>query len=213
MLLLAALCLRLADDRQVKPAPPAAPAPLVLFNGRDTTEWKTVAITGSGTLSAADGCLKLGAGTPLSLCRVAAGDKLPKTDYEIEFEARRDEGSDLFACLTFQVGAEQASLAIGGWGGRTCGLSSINGADASENETSKSLAFENGKWYRIKLRVAGRRISAWIDGEKLFDYDATDTMLSTRIEVAGCAPLGLATYRTAASWRKLELRRLPKSAP
>ena len=197
------LCVPCFDD------PAKAPAPRSLFNGKDATEWSLVARAGSGKLTAADGCLKLGAGSPMTCCKIADGKNFPAANYELSFEARRDEGSDLFVCMTFPVGTEQASLVMGGWGGRTCGFSSVNGADASENETNTQRIFENGKWYKVKLRVEGRKLTAWLDGQPLVEFDAKDAALSTRLEVDECKPLGFATYRTAASYRKLELRVLP----
>jgi excinuclease ABC subunit B len=46
--------------------------------------------------------------------------------------------------------------------------------DASENETTRMISFENGKWYRVRLRVVPDRIQAWLNDEALVDVDVTD---------------------------------------
>ena len=78
---------------------------------------------------------------------------LPTTSYEVALQAMRVEGSDFFAGITFPVGGSFCSLILGGWGGSVVGLSSINGLDASENETSQSRQSESGRWYYVRIRV------------------------------------------------------------
>jgi hypothetical protein len=52
-------------------------------------------------------------------------------------------------------------LSAGGGGSR--GLSSLDGQDAANNETTQYINFEKGRWYRIRLRVMPTKIQAWID--------------------------------------------------
>ena len=49
------------------------------------------------------------------------------------------------------------------------GLSSIDGADASMNETTSNRKFELGRWYVLRLRVTPSAITAWIDDEIVID--------------------------------------------
>ena len=49
------------------------------------------------------------------------------------------------------------------------GLSSINGDDASENNTSTSMKFDDDRWYTIRVRVNKDRIACWIDKEQMVD--------------------------------------------
>jgi hypothetical protein len=49
-------------------------------------------------------------------------------------------------------------------------LSSIDGEDAANNETTKIMGFDKGRWYRIRLRVTPAKIEAWIDTEKVVDF-------------------------------------------
>ena len=95
----------------------------------------------------------------------------PKMNYEVAFDAMRVMGSDFFCGLTVPVGESFCSLIVGGWGGTLVGISSLDGMDASENETTKFVSFETGRWYRIRLRVTEKKLQAWIDQEKLVDVD------------------------------------------
>ena len=70
----------------------------------------------------------------------------------------RVEGSDFFVGLTFPVRDSHASLIVGGWAGSVVGISSIDGRDASENETTEVMKFKNGQWYKFRLRVRADRL-------------------------------------------------------
>jgi hypothetical protein len=100
------------------------------------------------------------------------------------------------------------SLILGGWGGGVVGLSSLNGADASENETSTYKKFESGKWYPVRLRVTEDRITAWLEGEEIVDADIRDTKLSIRLEVESSKPFGIASWRTKSALRGIRVREL-----
>ncbi len=63
----------------------------------------------------------------------------------------------------FPVKKSHCSLVLGGWGGSLTGLSSLDGFDASENETTNVMDFKEGQWYKIRLRVTEKKIEAWID--------------------------------------------------
>ena len=88
------------------------------------------------------------------------------------------------------------------------GLSSIDGADASENETNANKEFKRDRWYKFRVRVAGRRIQAWIDEEKMVDLDTTDRKVSIRLECFPSKPFGFATWDTAGAVRDVRVRPL-----
>ena len=91
------------------------------------------------------------------------------------------------------------------------GVSSINGMDATENETTEYKKFEKNQWYRITLRVLDDRIQAWIDGKLFVDVSTVDVSISMRIgEIEESIPLGVATYMTSAAIRDIRLRKLPE---
>jgi hypothetical protein len=80
--------------------------------------------------------------------------------------------------------------------------------DASENETTKMLDFENGRWYRVRLRVTQRKIEAWIDDDPVVDAEPGERKVSVRWEVEPSQPLGVAAWRTKAAIRSIEMRLL-----
>ncbi len=103
---------------------------------------------------------------------------------------------------------DPCSLIIGGWGGGVCGLSSIDGLDASENSTTKYRKFKNGRWYAIRLRVTDDEIQAWLDKELIVDQPLKEHKISIRSEVEASKPFGLASYETLAALRNIRIRRL-----
>jgi hypothetical protein len=88
------------------------------------------------------------------------------------------------------------------------GLSSLDGKDASENETTKIRNFEENRWYAIRVLVTGERIQAWIDDEVFANVETTGRKIGIRPEVAESRPLGIASWRTRAALRDLRLRPL-----
>jgi len=178
-----------------------------LFDGKSLAGWKTTEFGAHGTPAVEDGLLVLPAGDPLTGV-TREKDDVPHVNYEIELEAQRVEGNDFFLALTFPVQDAHASLILGGWSGGVVGISSIDGADASENPTTSYRKFESGKWYTVRLRVLDQRIEAWLDDEQIVDADTTGKKISTRVEVSPSKPLGLATYMTRGAYRNIRLREL-----
>jgi hypothetical protein len=127
----------------------------------------------------------------------------------------RTSGSDFFCGLTFPVRDSFCSLIVGGWGGSIVGLSNVDGADASENETTKYISFETGKWYRIQLRVTADKIEAWVEQKKVVNVTTTGRKLSLRFgEIELSKPLGIAAWDTGAALREIKIRKVtaPDSA-
>jgi len=143
-----------------------------------------------------------------SLTGIVYTRPLPKQDYEIRLEAMRVDGIDFFCGLTFPVAESHCSLIVGGWAGAVVGLSSIDGRDASENETTQYRKFDEGKWYRLRVRVTAERIQCWIDDQQVIDQDIRGRRISTRAEVEPSRPLGIAAWQTKAALRGIEFRRL-----
>jgi hypothetical protein len=206
--LLPAVALLLASgssaDQDRKP-PEAAWQPM--FDGQTLKGWRPTPFTGQGPVRVKDGTIVLGAG---SMTGVTWTNPFPKSNYEIRFEAARVEGSDFFASITFPVKDAYCSWINGGWGGKVVGLSSLDGNDASENDTSATRDFEKGRWYHFWLAVTDDRIRAWIDEELVIDVQIKNREISLRPgEIELSKPLGIASYATTASLRKLEYRPLP----
>jgi hypothetical protein len=181
-----------------------------LFNEKNLDGWKSTNFGGEGEVYLEKGNVVITQGVDLSGINSSRKD-LPLCNYEIEFEAQRAAGSDFFVGLTFPVRKSSCSLILGGWGGGVCGLSSLDGMDASENETTSYMAFTNGQWYKIRLKVTDDTIEAWLDKQQLVEVETEDRKIDVRFEVEISKPLGFATYQSTAWIRKARIRQLPKA--
>lgn len=181
---------------------------LKLFNGKDLTGWKNSQFGGDGEITVEDEQLILDFGNDLTGVTWKDAKVLPKFNYEITLEAKRVDGSDFFVGLTFPIKDDPCSLILGGWGGTVCGLSSFDFKDASENETTSFREFKNGQWYKVRLRVLEKQITAWIDDKEILDADLTGKKIGIRSEVEPNVPLGFCSYRTRAALRNIVLREI-----
>lgn len=178
-----------------------------LFDGESLEDWKVTEFGGEGPVEVEDGVLIIGRGQPLSGITWDGGE-IPRVNYEIRLQAKRIEGSDFFCALTFPVQDDVCTLVLGGWGGSLTGLSSLNGADASENQTTDFYAFEEGRWYDVRLVVTEHTIQAWLDDVQLADVDYTQLEVGIRFEMELSRPLGVATYNTVGALRDFRIREL-----
>lgn len=179
-----------------------------LFDGKSLDRWEITNFGGQGTVEIEDGTLVLGFGS--SLTGVTYKGDVPTMDYELSLEAKRLDGVDFFCGLTFPVAKSHCSLIVGGWAGTVVGLSSIDGLDASQNETTRFMTFKDNQWYRIRVRVRPDRIQAWIDDKLVVDQDIQDRQVSTRVEVDLSKPLGIAAWDTRAAIRNVRVGELEK---
>ena len=157
---------------------PAPPKPnddwLSLFNGKDLSGWEETDYAGRGNVKVQNGELHIENGLVITGVTYTNKTVLPKTNYEIEYEAKKLNGTDFFGLLTFPVGDAHASLVTGGWGGAVTGISSINSMDASENNTTVYLRFNKDHWYKFRLRVTPDNLSVWMSPkEHLIPLNAT----------------------------------------
>jgi hypothetical protein len=198
---------RLAGADPAQPGKGSEPAWQPLFDGKTLTNWQSTKFIGEGAVKVENGQIILEAGRNLTGI-TWVGPELPTTNYEISLQAMRVEGRDFFAGVTFPVADSFCSLILGGWGGTVLGLSSINGMDASENETSQSVEFESGRWYNVRIRVTRAKIEAWLDERQIINQDLKGNKITTRVEVDLSQPLGVASWRTKSAVRDIRLRRL-----
>jgi hypothetical protein len=176
-----------------------------LFDGKTLGAWKSTEFVNGGKVDVDDGAIRVGAGQPMTGI-VYKGPKLPDDNYEIAWEAKRTDGRDFFCALTFPVKDAPCTFVVAGWGGNVTGLSSLNGADASENATTCSVKIENDKWYKMRVRTTPKRIECWVDEEKVIEIDPSEYSFSVRIEVDRCRPFGFASYRSTGRIRNIRLR-------
>ena len=177
-----------------------------MFDGTSLNGWKEAAFQNRGAVTVKDGVLMLGKGR---MTGVTWAGEFPKMGYEIRFEAMRVEGNDFFAGLTFPVGESYCTWVNGGWGGTVVGLSSLDGDDASENDTSTIRDFVKGRWYAFRLEVTEKSIRAWIDEALVIETDIVGRRVGLReAEMELNAPLGFSAYATVGGVRRVEYRRL-----
>jgi len=179
-----------------------------LFDGKTLKNWNRTQFGGEGDVYVKDGQMILEMGADLTGVTWKKKETLPRIDYEVTLDAKRVDGTDFFCALTFPVNKDACSLVLGGWGGGLCGLSSIDGMDASENDTTTFQEFKNGQWYRVRLRVMKKRIQAWLDKEQIVDADITGSKISVRIEVELSRPFGIATWQTTGAIKNIRIRKL-----
>lgn len=178
-----------------------------LFDGKTMKGWKAPKIGGEGEVTVQDGAIVLGLGE--SMTGVAwDGGELPKVDYELTLEGKRTQGVDFFCTTTFPVADSWCSFVVGGWAGTVVGLSSVDYYDASDNQTTGFMTFNQNQWYRIRIRVTKDRIQAWIDDEKKVDLATKDHKISIRFECDLCKPLGVSSWCTEGRIRDIRLRKL-----
>lgn len=180
---------------------------IALFDGKTLDGWKKTDFYKAGEVKVEDGAIVMRDGGSMTGITSTRTD-LPTTDYELRYEAMRTSGNDFFAAATFPVGKSHASLINGGWGGSVTGLSSLDGADASENETGHFRKFRDKTWYKFRIRVTDKVIRCWIDEDEAVSVDRTNRQVGTRIEVNRNKPLGFATWETSGAIRGIAVRKL-----
>ena len=183
------------------------PEALVLFDGKSLDGWKGTDFSRPGAVQVEGGTLVLSAGRPRTGITRTRKD-LPAVDDELSDEAMRRDGGDFFAAAKFPVGTSFLTRVNGGWGGNVTGLSRLDGADASENETSRFFQDEDKTWYRSRVRVTSARIRWRIDAKEVVAVDDRERPVGTRIETRGNQPLGFATWETSGTLRNLTIRKL-----
>ena len=178
-----------------------------LFDGKTLQGWRETPFTGHGPVKIEDGTLVLSAGAPMT--GVTWTGDFPHTNYEVRLEASRQKGSDFFASMTFPVADSHCTWVTGGWGGDIVGLSSIDGWDASDNETRSYFTFETGRWYALRLQVTPDRIKAWIDDQEVINVVITGRRIMLRPgDTKLTVPFGFFSYGTTGALRKIEYRLL-----
>lgn len=175
----------------------------ILFNGVSLDNWEIIDYEGHGDISIADSSVIIGTGSEISGIRWIKD--FPKTNYEVNLEAKRIKGSDFFCGITFPVKESFLTLVLGGWGGSLVGLSCIDGYDAANNSTGTLYHFALGWWYPIRLKVTDKKIEAWVGDEKIVDFTIDKSLLSLRWEVETSVPFGITTYKTTGAIRKMWL--------
>jgi hypothetical protein len=181
----------------------------VLFAGKNLDGWKTLdefSFEKHGAVTVEKGEIRLTKGKPAT--GIAWKGDLPRSDFELSFDAKRVEGDDFFCGLTFPVGKEYCTLILGGWGGKATGLSNVDGMAAIENETTGYEDFKDDTWYRVRLRVTAEKIEAWLGKSQIVELKRAERKFSIWWEQEPARPLGIATWHTSAAVRDVRFKRL-----
>jgi hypothetical protein len=180
-----------------------------LFDGETLGQWESTDFGGQGDVYVFNDAIYMDIGN--SGTGITWKGPLIRTNYELTLEAMRDDGFDFFCGLTFPVGENHCSLILGGWGGSLVGLSSIDGADASNNETTQVIPFKDFVWYHVRLRVTNDRIIVWLDDEEIINVVTTGRRINIRSEVYLSKPLGITTWNTIGAVRNIYMRPLDEA--
>ncbi len=182
-----------------------------LFDGKTLKGWEVVGdndFPGRGQIKVEKGNLVIGTGAEMTGVRYTGA--FPRSNYEVVIEAMRQDGFDFFCGTVFPVGAEYCSFINGGWGDTVVGLSNVNDMPAVSNETTKTIGFENNKWYRFRLRVTDAKIQVWIDKDKVIDLPRKDRRFTIRAIQEPQRPFGIATWCCQGALRCIKVRDLSK---
>ena len=175
-----------------------------VFDGKTLTGWKESPFAARGKVGIEDGQVVLGSGY---MTRITWTGAFPTSNFEVRYQAQRRSGSDFFGALTFPVHDWYCTFINGGWGGSVVGLSSLDSMDASENDTTVTMGFTNGRWYSFRVRVTDRSIEAWIDDERVIGVDIRGRRIGLRPgDIEYSVPLGIASYESVAAIRNIDYR-------
>ncbi len=120
--------------------------------------WKFL---GGGSWKTQDGALRQTA--EREFVRALAGDK-SWTDYTLELKARKIAGREGFLIL-FHINDDEDRVwwNIAGWN------NTQHAVELDETVDPKRGTVESGRWYDIRVEVAGTRVKCWFDGRLVHD--------------------------------------------
>ena len=193
--------------REAPKLPEAVGQWVEIFDGKSLRGWRVEHRWGfgkHGEVTVDDTQISLQRGDPLT--GVAWTSGFPAMGYEVELEARRVAGDGDFANVTFPVGSTYCTFHTGCWADRSVGLSKVDGRPYDERATRRKMDFENGRWYRLRVRVTRERIQCWIDDVAMVDLASAGHRLSP--ENGALKPFGVCSWAASSALRNIRLRRL-----
>ena len=120
-----------------------------------------------GTWEVNDGILQHKAceQAPLAICNYV----IPSDHYTIQCTARKDSGPEGFIIVFNYVDARHYC-----WLNFGCEGNTLHAIEQTSGESRKRLctrpgSVETGKWYDVRLTVAGDTVKAWLDDALMFD--------------------------------------------
>ena len=211
------IALRSIRLRSLAPGAAEAPKPgewQSLFDGKSLEGWTPLreGEFQQGKVGVQDGLLVVEGGRPVA--GIAASRDMPKIDYELAFEAKRDGPTDVFCQIVFPIGGSACCLVVGGYRGVRVGLEFFDGRspDRRGSPADKVMKFEDGRWYSVRLRVTQADLAYWVDDEKLFETPLAGHTFTMHRRWNPLKPLGLLTGASKLSLRNIRLRRVEPGA-
>ena len=99
-------------------------------------------------------------------------------DYTVRLKARKLSGQEGFIVRVRDEGNRFVHVNFGGWSNTLHGIEQ----NGSNPLTRKPGTIETGRWYDVEVSLSGDRVSASLDGVKLFDNFAVPTPNAPKIE-------------------------------
>ena len=121
----------------------------------------------AGTWEMNDGILqhKAGEKAPLAICNYV----IPSDHYTIECHARKDGGPEGFVIVFNYVDRQHyCQLNFGTSGNTQHAIEQICG-DIRTKTATRPGSVDSGRWYDVRLTVAGDSVKAWLDDMPVFD--------------------------------------------
>ncbi|WP_460165747.1 family 16 glycoside hydrolase [Thermostilla marina] len=125
------------------------------------------------------------------------------TDYEYSLEARKLGGNEGFLVLfRVQDARNFYWLNLGGWGNVRHQLERGRSGEGRWHGVGPSVdgKIEAGRWYRIRIRCEGNRVTAYLDDELLIDFVDSEPVLRGAV--------GVGTWATRAEYRNFKVTAL-----
>ena len=204
---------RLGPEAEPRGEAPKAGPWKSLFDGKSLRGWKPVC-RGEPMphVSVSDGAIVLKKGRAL-MGVTWTGPSLPREDYGLELEAMRVAGTGSFGTINFPVGSSRCTLVVGSGTGRLLFLGMVDGV-AGGGGARVPFAFENKRWYRVRLRVSRERIEAFVDDGKVIDLPRRGHTFGVHDDWSPLGTFGIASWQCTGALRRIRLRRLgPEAAP
>ena len=185
-----------------------------LFDGKTLDGWRTPKSGAfvNGKAEVKDHCIALqaesdGAG-------IAATQPVPAVGYEVTADATRSGGRGDFCTLVFPIAGQQCVLYVGGGDdeGNAFGLGYVDGSRFADDELTRRVEYERGRYYRIRLRVMPDTVRAWLDGREMLDLATAGRRLEVGTYVPELVPFGVYAWNSQALIRSIRMRELKTSS-
>jgi len=132
---------------------------------------------------------------------------LPRGDYELSLEVMSHSKIGGFLIIAFPIDTSATMVGIDAREDGKIGAG-MNVVSESEKKIVAKTKFEEGRWYRIRVRVTKSRVLVLLDEEKLFDWARPQQSFRMPLQWAALVPLGIGNYDTVTSVRNIMVRRL-----